>query len=68
MQFTMGLFGKKNKTEINQANGYIKLDDLNGIFGIIVLNTLHEVVSVNDKMLNSLSLSIDDLIGKSINI
>lgn len=68
MQFTMGLFGKKNKTEINQANGYLKLDDLNGIFGIIVLNSLHEVVSANDRIINSLRLSMDDLIGKSINI
>lgn len=67
MQFTMGLFGKKNKAEINQANGYLKLDDLNGVFGIIVLNSVHEIVSVNDKVLNSLSLSSEDLVGKSIN-
>ncbi|NPD45484.1 MULTISPECIES: PAS domain-containing sensor histidine kinase [unclassified Lentimicrobium] len=63
----MRLFGKKKKTEINQANGYLKLDDLNGIFGIIVLDTAYEVVSVNDKMLIRLSLSSDELIGKSIN-
>ncbi len=66
MQFTMGLFGKKNKTELNQANGYLKLDDLNGIFGVIVLESQQQIVSVNDKMLSYLGLASDDLIGKSI--
>lgn len=63
----MGLFGKKNKTEFNQANGYLKLDDLNGIFGVIVLDSAQQIVSVNDKILKKLGLNADDLAGKSIN-
>lgn len=68
MQFTMGLFGKKNKTDFNQANGYLKLKDLDGIFDIIILDSAQQIVSVNDKMLSVLGLNSEDLVGKSINI